>query len=304
MSNNALPPFAIMQLVERQLMPEALPRRQKTNATLPLGLPLVDYDSHLRFLITDCPTSSTLPHYLKAFKLAHATDVVRVCDPTYASETLVQNGINVHHYAFPDGHIPPNRLIRQWLDLVRSRAQSARNAATATLAAAPNTVPVTLKQTVVVHCVAGLGRAPVLVALALIDKGMCPMDAIELIRRKRPGALNNRQVRYLLDLSSASLRKSSLHRSASPLTFNASTPFFARCVNLCLGKWKPSSAVETRTVTPVSHANDPNGGQDFAPEHLQAASMSSSQSLVKNLKKQAAVPKNSVATMTTAQHTQ
>ncbi|KAJ1980184.1 hypothetical protein H4R34_002547 [Dimargaris verticillata] len=269
-------PYIAMQLVERQLMAEAHPRRRMANAALPLGLPLVDYDGQLRFLITDCPTNSTLPYYLKAFKLAHVTDVVRVCDPTYSPETLVQNGINVHHYAFPDGHIPPNRLVRQWLDLVRCHAQDAQEAAATAVAAAPNTAPDTLKQTVVVHCVAGLGRAPVLVALALIDKGMCPMDTIELIRRKRPGALNNRQVRYLLGLSSTSLRKSLLHRSASPLTLRTSTPFLTRCMNLCLGKWKPSSVARTRTVAPVGLGNSHNGDQEVVSENPEMAKMSSS----------------------------
>ena len=46
------------------------------------------------------------------------------------------------------------------------------------------------KQKIGVHCVAGLGRAPLLVALALIHKGCPKFDAIELIRKKRPGALN------------------------------------------------------------------------------------------------------------------
>ena len=41
-----------------------------------------------------------------------------------------------------------------------------------------------------VHCVAGLGRAPVLVAIALVNKGMAPVEAIELIRKNRKGALN------------------------------------------------------------------------------------------------------------------
>lgn len=41
-----------------------------------------------------------------------------------------------------------------------------------------------------VHCVAGLGRAPLLVALALIHRGCEPINAIELIRSKRTGALN------------------------------------------------------------------------------------------------------------------
>ena len=48
------------------------------------------------------------------------------------------------------------------------------------------------------HCVAGLGRAPLLVALALIHKGCPKIDAIDLIRQKRPGALNMIQANYLI----------------------------------------------------------------------------------------------------------
>lgn len=51
--------------------------------------------------------------------------------------------------------------------------------------------------TVAVHCVAGLGRAPVLVAIALIELGMAPLDAIEYIREKRRGAFNRPQITFL-----------------------------------------------------------------------------------------------------------
>lgn len=51
--------------------------------------------------------------------------------------------------------------------------------------------------TVAVHCVAGLGRAPVLVAIALIQLGMAPLDAIEYIREKRRGAFNKPQISFL-----------------------------------------------------------------------------------------------------------
>lgn len=51
--------------------------------------------------------------------------------------------------------------------------------------------------TVAVHCVAGLGRAPVLVAIALIELGMAPLDAIEYIREKRRGAFNKPQITFL-----------------------------------------------------------------------------------------------------------
>lgn len=51
---------------------------------------------------------------------------------------------------------------------------------------------------IAVHCVAGLGRAPVLVAIALIEMGMKPLDAIEFIRSKRRGAFNKPQIAYLV----------------------------------------------------------------------------------------------------------
>ena len=51
--------------------------------------------------------------------------------------------------------------------------------------------------TIGVHCVAGLGRAPVLVAMALIEGGMAPLDSVIYIRERRRGAINARQLKYL-----------------------------------------------------------------------------------------------------------
>lgn len=53
--------------------------------------------------------------------------------------------------------------------------------------------------TIAVHCVAGLGRAPVLVAIGLIEMGMKPLDTIEFIRSKRRGAFNKPQIAYLVN---------------------------------------------------------------------------------------------------------
>jgi protein tyrosine phosphatase type 4A len=50
-----------------------------------------------------------------------------------------------------------------------------------------------------VHCVAGLGRAPFLVAIALVNNGCSPFNAIDLIRKNRPGALNLTQANYILE---------------------------------------------------------------------------------------------------------
>ena len=50
---------------------------------------------------------------------------------------------------------------------------------------------------IAVHCVAGLGRAPVLVAIALIEHGKEAVEAVSFIRERRRGAINAVQLAYL-----------------------------------------------------------------------------------------------------------
>merc|ERR1712127_237051 len=52
--------------------------------------------------------------------------------------------------------------------------------------------------TIAVHCIAGLGRAPVLVAIALMEYCKCDaVFAVTLIRKSRRGAINRKQLTYL-----------------------------------------------------------------------------------------------------------
>ena len=59
--------------------------------------------------------------------------------------------------------------------------------------------------TLAVHCVAGLGRAPAMVALALIEfGGMDGLDAVDSIRKQRRGAINAKQLSYIQQYKPAS----------------------------------------------------------------------------------------------------
>lgn len=135
----------------------------------------------MRFLIIDAPTEVNIESYIKEFKHYHVTDVVRACEPSYSTDRVEKSGVRVHDLAFTDGDPPPGDIIERFLNLCDQRFKSESENAIA------------------VHCVAGLGRAPVLVAIALIDGGLEPLDAVAKVREKRRGAINAKQLHFLED---------------------------------------------------------------------------------------------------------
>ncbi|XP_046384198.1 PRL-1 phosphatase [Ischnura elegans] len=134
---------------------------------------------NMRFLITDRPTDQNIHNYIQELKKHKVKDVVRVCEPTYKVEELRSEGIDVTDLAFEDGTSPPAEVVEEWFELLKRRFRESADSCVA------------------VHCVAGLGRAPVLVALALVELGMKYEDAVELIREKRRGAINAKQLSFL-----------------------------------------------------------------------------------------------------------
>ncbi|KAG0349570.1 Protein tyrosine phosphatase type IVA 1 [Gamsiella multidivaricata] len=153
----------------------------------------------IRFLILDCPTDSTLPFYLAELKRHNVTDVVRCCEPTYSATTLQAERISVHDWPFRDGAVPPATIIKNWLQLVDSRIvkRLRQQRSGSPSASASEEEDETQVPTIAVHCVAGLGRAPILVAIAMVELGMANLDTIEFIRRRRRGCFNSNQIQYI-----------------------------------------------------------------------------------------------------------
>ncbi|CAD6185363.1 unnamed protein product [Caenorhabditis auriculariae] len=133
----------------------------------------------MRFLITDRPSDSSINTYIEELEKHDARAVVRVCEPTYETTALREHGIDVLDWEFSDGSPPPPEVIRDWMELIKTSFKEHP------------------QRSIAVHCVAGLGRAPVLVALALIEAGMKYEDAVEMIRTQRRGALNQKQLQFL-----------------------------------------------------------------------------------------------------------
>lgn len=72
---------------------------------------------------------------------------------------------------FDDGTLPSDDIINKFLEIVNNTFFNKENAAK--------------KPAIAVHCRAGLGRAPTLVVIALIEKGMSNMDAINVVKKNR-----------------------------------------------------------------------------------------------------------------------
>jgi len=136
-------------------------------------------NGNYRFLIFDAPNDDNLPQYIQELKRNNVHNVVRACDPTYSIEPLRAIDIKVHDLPFHDGGAPSDAIVDKWLSLLTSTFKEDE------------------KETIGVHCVAGLGRAPVLVAIALIEGGMNPLQAVDYIRERRRGSINMRQLQWL-----------------------------------------------------------------------------------------------------------
>ncbi|XP_029329699.1 protein tyrosine phosphatase type IVA 1-like isoform X1 [Mus caroli] len=134
---------------------------------------------NMRFLITHNPTNVTLNKFIEELKKYGVITIVRVCETTYDTTLEEKEDIHVLDWPFDDAAPPSNQIVNDWLSLVKIKFCEEPGCRIA------------------VHCVARLGRAPVLVALALIEGGMKYEDAVQFIRQKRRGAFNSKQPLYL-----------------------------------------------------------------------------------------------------------
>ena len=104
--------------------------------------------------------------------------LIRTCLPFYKDNKFLENDIQIYELIFSDGGVPSDEIIKLWINICDKIFQKD-------------------DEIITVHCQAGLGRTMVLIAIYLIEKGMKYYDAIILIRQKRKGSFNNKQINWL-----------------------------------------------------------------------------------------------------------
>ena len=125
-----------------------------------------------KFYIGGTPIQNNLNSFIQKVKEHKIKHIVRLCDPSY--DDKVFNDVTIHDWQFKDGDIPSQDIIDKWKILIKTN------------------------EPILVHCVAGLGRAPTLVAIALMELNITPYDSVRLIRQTRPGAINTKQLQFIL----------------------------------------------------------------------------------------------------------
>src|SRR5438105_2102970 len=130
-----------------------------------------------KFVICNTPNNVNISLYIKNIVNSgpKARVWVRTCQATYSDEPLIKAGIPIYELAIADGSVPSAVILNKWYDILKTHNE----------------------EVILVHCIAGLGRAPLMVTLAMMEDGMTPLDSISEVRRCRPGALNLPQIKFI-----------------------------------------------------------------------------------------------------------
>lgn len=142
-----------------------------------IPLTFIEYKNK-HFYISHSPTNENIMFFIEALKKNNIKHVVRLCKPTYDFNIIQNENINCYHLEMEDGSVPTEHIINEWNNIQSNINES---------------------EGILVHCLAGLGRAPIIVSISLINYNMEPTEAINLIRKHRPGSLNSKQINFLVN---------------------------------------------------------------------------------------------------------
>lgn len=152
--------------------------------TLSINLNVIQSKSGLNYYITQSPDPNNLHNYKDLLLKNNINVLIKLCEENkYDADYLEHNGITVINIPLRDGTVPNKNVIKIWTDIVKQEIKKKN-------------------KSIAIHCMSGLGRAPlfVCVCLIIIDK-MDPIEAITKVRSQIKLALNTNQIRFLESLN-------------------------------------------------------------------------------------------------------
>lgn len=140
--------------------------------------------SGFKYIVTQSPDPNNLKTY-KDFLLTNCVNtLIKLCpEDKYDKSFLMHENIEVIDQYLSDGSIPTKEQIDEWIKIMKKLKKDKKN-------------------TIACHCMSGLGRAPLFVCVILIKyENMDPVDAVTLVRKSIPRALNKIQLNFLQTLN-------------------------------------------------------------------------------------------------------
>jgi len=131
-----------------------------------------NYILYNQFRIYFGSTPNNLNIFLDKLKKYNIDMIVRLCEPSYHIKSN-----NIQIVELPITSCTPSKdVIKQWNDILDS-----------------------IKGNIYIHCESGLGRAPTMIAIALLHKDVTPYNAIRMLRTINHKLFNNNQIKFIFD---------------------------------------------------------------------------------------------------------
>jgi len=152
----------------------------------------------VKYFITECPNINQLEEF-KNIIIKNKVDILirilehsRLYDISDIPDLVVENFTD-----FQDGSVPTLKVVDRYIQIIENAKKKYKN---------PN---------ILVHCISSLGRAPTFLGISMIIENpkMNRCEIISYIRKRRRGALNIKQVNWLIDGACEPLRRDRSLRS-------------------------------------------------------------------------------------------
>ncbi|ESU35704.1 Protein-tyrosine phosphatase [Giardia duodenalis] len=118
--------------------------------------------------------------YIPLFQSRNITAVIRLNEACYNRTDFIKAGIHHYDLPFPDGSCPPDKIIKQFIEITDKETGG-----------------------VAVHCKAGLGRTGSLIALYMMQRyDFTGREIIAWLRILRPGSILGQQQQFLISMES------------------------------------------------------------------------------------------------------
>lgn len=144
-----------------------------------LGMKFIQYKS-IQIYVFPSPTNNNSNEYASQLNENGIKNIIHFNQLEYNTDIFTKQKIQFYNLSFADGGTPSSEQLHNWLSLIETFFGSSNNS-----------IPIA------VHCKASLGRAPLMITIALIYFGMEEFEAIDYIRKQISGSLNLKQLKYL-----------------------------------------------------------------------------------------------------------